>query len=160
MVHPVDLVEVWRGDLLESVHQGHVVICDATGEVVDAWGDPTALIYPRSSCKMFQALPLIESGAADTAGLTEAHLALACASHQGARIHTDRVTAWLSDLGLDDHALRCGPQLPNDVPARNDLIKRDASPCQYHNNCGTFSINTIVKVYCRPTILARLITHF
>lgn len=129
-----NLVEVWRGDLLESVHQGHAVVCDETGQIVHAWGDPDAVIYPRSSCKMIQALPLLESGAG--AHLTGEQLALACASHQGAAIHTDRVTAWLDDLGLADSDFRCGPQMPNDKPARYDLIRNHENPCQVHNNCS------------------------
>ncbi len=132
----VDLVEVWRGDLMECVHQGHVVVAGADGEIVQSWGDPSAVIYPRSAFKMIQALPLIESGAADAVGLRVDQLALACASHQGAAIHTDRVQAWLAGLGLTDDDLRCGPQTPNDVPARDRLIKTDKSPCQYHNNCS------------------------
>ena len=132
----VDLVEVWRGDLMECVHQGHVVVAGADGEIVQSWGDPAAVIYPRSAFKMIQALPLIESGAADAVGLRVDQLALACASHQGAAIHTDRVQAWLAGLGLTDADFRCGPQAPNDVPARDRLIKTDKSPCQYHNNCS------------------------
>lgn len=134
MANPVDLVEVWRGDLLESVHQGHAVICDDSGQIVEAWGDPTALIYPRSSCKMVQALPLLESGAG--AGLTDEQLALACASHNGAAIHTDRVRAWLGDLGLTDDDFRCGPQMPADTDARDHLIRAHETPCQVHNNCS------------------------
>lgn len=136
MAGPVDMVEVWRGNFLESVHQGHAVICDAAGEIVEAWGDPDAIIYPRSSCKMIQALPLIESGAADAFGLTSEHLALACASHNAAAIHTDRVARWLKDLDLTDDDLRCGPQPPGDKAAREALIKTDQSPCQIHNNCS------------------------
>ncbi|MEJ8561841.1 asparaginase [Yoonia sp. GPGPB17] len=134
MANPVDLVEVWRGDLLECIHQGHAVACDDTGQIVESWGDPTALIYPRSSAKMIQALPLLESGAG--AGLTDEQLALACASHQGAAIHTDRVKAWLDDLGLSDDAFRCGPQMPDDRDARYGLIRAHQSPCQVHNNCS------------------------
>ncbi|MEN8934980.1 MAG: asparaginase, partial [Planktotalea arctica] len=63
-------------------------------------------------------------------------LALACASHQGAAIHTQRVTRWLDDLGLGESDLRCGPQLPDDLPARTQMIKTDTSPCQIHNNCS------------------------
>lgn len=136
MTHPVPFAEVWRADLLESVHNGHAVICNAAGEIVESWGDPKAVIYPRSSAKMLQALPLLTSGAAAQAGLTSEQLALACASHNGALTHTDRVSAWLSDLGLSDQDLRCGPQLPDDLPARNALIKSDSSPCQWHNNCS------------------------
>ena len=60
----VTMVEVWRGGLLESYHAGHAVICDEKGNVVEAWGNPDAIAFPRSSCKMVQALPLLETGAA------------------------------------------------------------------------------------------------
>lgn len=134
MEKPVDLVEVWRGELLESVHQGHAVVCDEAGQVVHAWGDPSATIFPRSSCKMIQALPLLESGAG--AHLTTEQLALSCASHQGAAIHTDRVQAWLNELGMQDSDFRCGPQMPNDKDAMYGLIRAHQEPCQIHNNCS------------------------
>jgi len=128
--------EIWRADFLESCHAGHAVICDDTGQIVQAWGDPDQVILPRSSSKMVQGLPLITSGAADAAGLGTEHLALACASHQGAVIHTERVARWLSDLDLTDDALRCGAQMPSDDPAMRALVKTDQSPCQMHNNCS------------------------
>ncbi|MFK7940414.1 MAG: asparaginase [Roseovarius sp.] len=136
MTHPVSLVEIWRGSIVESQHLGHAVICDDTGQIVDAWGDPEAVVYPRSSSKMIQALPLVESGAAAAFGLTSEQLALSCASHSAAAIHTDRVTAWLAALGKTDADFRCGPQEPEDIPARNALITSDESPCRYHNNCS------------------------
>ena len=136
MTTAVPMVELWRGPFLESVHSGHAVICDEAGQIVQAWGDPDQVILPRSSSKIIQALPLIESGAADAFGLSVAQLALSCASHKAAAIHTDRVQAWLGDLGLSDADLRCGTEVPRDHPARDDLIKTDSSPCQYHNNCS------------------------
>lgn len=136
MTNPSPMAEIWRGPFLESVHTGHAVVCDDSGQIVQAWGDPEAVVLPRSSSKMIQAVPLIESGAADAHSLTTEHLALACASHQGAAIHTDRVGKWLDHLGLDDGAFRCGPQVPGDEPARDALIKSDQSPCQIHNNCS------------------------
>ncbi len=136
MTEPVALAEVWRGGIVECTHMGHAVICDENGDIVQAWGNPDQVIFPRSSCKMLQALPLIESGAADRFGLTTEQLALSCASHQGAYIHTDRVSRWLSDLGLGEADLRCGAQAPSDRVAKFDLIKSDQSPCQIHNNCS------------------------
>jgi len=130
------LTEIWRGPFLESVHAGHAVICDGSGQIINAWGDPDIVMLPRSSCKMIQALPLITSGSADAAGLGSEHLALACASHIGAAIHTDRVAAWLAGLGLDEAALRCGPQMPDDRDARSGLIRSETAPCQIHNNCS------------------------
>jgi L-asparaginase II len=135
MVDAVSMVELWRGGLLESVHRGHAVICDAKG-IVAAWGDPDAVIFPRSSCKMLQALPLIESGAASARGLTDAQVALSCASHNGAPLHVDMARRWVTDLGLSEGALRCGAHEPDDRGESDRLIRADEAPCQYHNNCS------------------------
>ncbi len=135
LANPV-LTEIWRGPVLECVHRGTAVVCRPDGEVIAAWGDPAQRMLPRSSCKMMQALPLVESGAAAAAGLTDRHLALACASHNGAAIHTDLARAWLADLGLDQSALRCGPQLPDDPDARIALECAARAPGQVHNNCS------------------------
>ncbi len=132
----IPMVEIWRGGILESSHSGHAVICDAAGEIVAAWGDPARTILPRSACKMIQGLALVESGAADAVGLGDEHLALACASHKGAAIHTDRVTRWLADIGRTEADLRCGPQLPDDPEASRALVCSDTRPCQIHNNCS------------------------
>ena len=104
--------------------------------MVEAWGDPDAIIYPRSSCKMLQALPLIESGAADAVGLQTEQLALSCASHNGAAIHTSSVGAWLDTLGLGESDLRCGSHMPQDRAESRRLICSDEKPCQLHNNCS------------------------
>lgn len=140
MTHPTQntetLVEIWRGPFLESAHTGHAVVCDASGQIVQAWGNPDLVVLPRSSAKMIQALPLIESGAAAAYGLTPQHLALACASHNAARIHIDPIAEWLTTLGLDDAAFRCGPQMPRDAEVHDDLIKTNGRVCRIHNNCS------------------------
>jgi L-asparaginase II len=130
------MAEIWRGPFLESLHMGHAVVCGPGGEILESWGDPNLTVLPRSSSKMLQAMPLLESGAADAFGLTGEQLALACASHQGAPIHTDRVQNWLKDLGLTDADLNCGPQAPRDEADLIKMHKTDASPCRYHNNCS------------------------
>lgn len=132
MTQAVPLVEVWRGGRVESVHLGHAVIAHAGGEVVQAWGNPAAVIFPRSSCKMIQALPLVESGAA----LVPEQMALACASHQGAALHVQRVAQWLADMGLTEADLRCGAHEPYDRAERDRLIRAHQAPCQCHNNCS------------------------
>ena len=132
----VPFIEFWRGEMLESQHRGFAVVCDAAGQVVDAWGDADKMIFPRSSCKMLQALPLIESGAADANGLSTEQLALACASHQGATIHTERVGNWLSTLDLTDDDLRCGAHEPYDRDTRDKMMCSAEAPCQAHNNCS------------------------
>lgn len=135
MSDPIKLVELHRNGHLESVHRGHVVVCDAAG-VVAEWGNAAQVIFPRSAYKMLQALPLVESGAADAAGLGVNHLALSCASHQGAHMHTDLARDWLAGLGMGEADLRCGPQIPADKEAQAMLRADYQSPCQLHNNCS------------------------
>lgn len=140
MTHPahdaVTLAEVWRGPFLESAHSGHAVICDDSGQIVQAWGAPGAVVLPRSSSKMLQALPLIESGAAAARNLTTEHLALACASHQGAAIHTEKVGAWMAQINRTDDDFCCGPQVSRDQDVRDAMIRAYESPCRIHNNCS------------------------
>jgi L-asparaginase II len=135
MPNPQPMVELWRGSLLESTHAGHAVIW-GPGGIEGVWGDPGTVIFPRSSAKMIQALPLVETGAAEAAGLTDAHLAFACASHQGEGRHVKLAGDWLAGIGLGEPDLRCGAHEPYDRDERNRLIKTDTSPCQLHNNCS------------------------
>lgn len=129
-------VELWRGDVLESIHTGDAVVCDARGDVIWALGDPTKVILPRSSCKMLQALPLLESGAARDAGLNSEHFALACASHRGQKIHVDRVTQWMDGLDLSEHDLRCGCQISDDPAYHDTLVRAGVVEDQRFNCCS------------------------
>ena len=132
MSRAVELAQVWRGDILESIHYGHAVICNGEGEVVEAFGNPDLVMLPRSSCKMIQALPLLESGAT----LSESQVAFACASHSGGAIHTEMARDWLAELGLAEGDMRCGSHMPQDQPELHRLIRAGAEPCQLHNNCS------------------------
>ncbi len=136
MSDAVAMVEVWRGGMLESLHRGHAVICDHSGAIILAWGDPEKTIFPRSACKMLQALPLVESGAAKAAALGSEQLALACASHNGALIHTAKVERWLAAIGKSEGDLRCGTQSPAAAEDRFRLHDAGTGPCQIHNNCS------------------------
>ena len=130
------MCEIWRGSYLESVHTGMAVICDKDGEISHQWGDPNALILPRSSAKMMQAIPLIISGAEKKFSIGEDLLALACASHNAAEIHLSRILDWLSHLGFSETDLRCGPQPSKDPYVKKQMLEKGQSPCQIHNNCS------------------------
>jgi L-asparaginase II len=134
MNNPI-LVEVLRGVLVESRHRGAVAVADADGEAVLAIGDVTTPIFPRSAIKALQALPLVESGAADAYGLGDEELALACASHSGEPEHVAGVTRMLARAGLDTAALRCGAHWPMAQPALVALA-RSGEPSALHNNCS------------------------
>lgn len=135
MVNPA-LVEVTRGNMVESLHRGRVAVVDTDGHLVAGWGDVEAPVYPRSAIKPIQALQLVESGAADHFALTARELALACASHSGEDTHTRAVAAWLSRIGLDDEALGCGVHWPKNNVASRALARAGEEPTALHNNCS------------------------
>ena len=115
MANPV-LVEVTRGNLVESRHRGMVVAVDGDGKVVFSQGDIDAAVFPRSACKAMQGLPLIESGAADAYGFGAKELALACSSHSGEPGHIAIAERMLSLIGLNGAALKCGAHWPIHQP--------------------------------------------
>jgi L-asparaginase II len=139
------MVEVWRGSLVESVHLGVAAVANARGEIIEGWGDIGLVTYPRSALKPVQAIALVETGAFAARGLTPQHLALACASHRGEPFHIKLAAAWLTELGLTETALACGPDHPADEATAAAAI-RDGHPAQriYHNcsgkHCGFLTV--------------------
>lgn len=130
------LVEALRGTAVESSHRGAVAVLDADGKVVTRFGDIERPIFPRSAVKLLQALPLVESGAADRLALTDAELALACASHNGEDTHADLAAAMLAKAGVDEQVLECGAHWPMHDATAHALAARRRSPCALHNNCS------------------------
>jgi L-asparaginase II len=108
------LANVTRGELVESVHPGIVVVADVSGRLLACHGDAEHVAYFRSAAKPFQAVPLVESGAADAFGFGPQDLALACASHDATPAHQRGVARMLARIGLDEDALRCGIAPPPD----------------------------------------------
>jgi len=130
------LVELRRGTLVESTHRGAIAIVDAEGEVVFALGDIEAPIFPRSAVKLMQAVPLVESGAADAYRLDDSELAIACGSHSGEAKHLAAVRSLLAKSGIEEKYLACGAHLPlSEHPAR-ELERAGRSPSPIHNNCS------------------------
>lgn len=134
-MNPV-LVNVWRGDTLESQHRGSVIVVNACGDTLFSVGDTGSLVFPRSSLKLIQALPVLESGAADALGLQAEQIALICASHSGEDRHTILVRAILQQLGLNTEALACGAEYPDYPQTAHQLIKQGIAPGREHHNCS------------------------
>lgn len=134
-MNPV-LVEVTRGQAVESMHRGAVAIVDADGGVAASWGDIDRPVFPRSAVKLLQALPLVESGAADRLGLTDEELALACASHNGEPAHVALAAGMLAKAGVDAGVLECGSHWPMLDSAARDLAAAGGQPHALHNNCS------------------------
>ncbi|MEJ0075926.1 MAG: asparaginase [Alphaproteobacteria bacterium] len=135
MSNPV-LVEVVRGALTESRHRGAVAVADADGATVLTLGDVARPVYPRSAVKPIQALPLIESGAAERYGFGDREIALACASHGGEPAHVEVAQGMLARAGLDLGALECGAHWPSHQPSSHALACTAGAPSALHNNCS------------------------
>jgi len=130
------VVEVTRGSMVESRHRAAVAVVDADGKVVQAWGDIEQPIYGRSAIKPLQALPLIESGAADKHDVSVAEIALACASHNGEPRHVELVLAWLKRIGCAVEDLECGGHMPYHDPSVETLVRSGTRPSALYNNCS------------------------
>ena len=146
MSNPV-LVNSWRGDVIENRHRGAIAVCDPHGRLLRAWGDVDSLVYPRSSVKLLQALPLLESGAAEHFRLDRRELALACSSHGAESAHTETLHGWLRRIGLDETALECGPHAPLHEPTATALLQQHQAYGAIHNNCS--GKHTAMLTTCR-----------
>ena len=122
--------------MVESRHRAAVAVVDAAGRVVHARGDVERPIYGRSALKPLQALPVIETGAAERYGLGQADIALATASHSGESRHVELARAMLARIGCTESDLECGPQWPTHEPSSVALARSGAGPDAIHNNCS------------------------
>jgi len=133
---PPLLIEVTRGNLVESRHRCAAAVCDAEGKVLRQWGDIEQPVYGRSAIKPLLALGLVETGAAEAFGLGDVEIALACASHSGEPRHVAAVQAWLGRIRLGVGDLECGAHLPYHEPSARALIRAGREPDAACNNCS------------------------
>ncbi|CAN5258347.1 asparaginase [soil metagenome] len=124
----VELAILERSGVDESRHLGAAVVVGPDGSVLRALGSPDALIYGRSSLKLFQAITVLRSGV----DLHGAQLVLASASHAGTPRHVDVVRELLQRAGLDENALQCPLDWPLDSAARSAA----SAPQRVTMNCS------------------------
>lgn len=135
MENPV-LIEVLRGPVVESRHRGAVAVVDGDGAIVMQIGNIAMPIYPRSAIKAIQALPLVESGAADAFLFGNKELALACASHSAEQGHVETARTMLARAGISEDDYECGVHWPFEQSGVIDFASHGVKPLQVHNNCS------------------------
>jgi L-asparaginase II len=135
VTNPV-LAELLRGGAVESFHRGAAAVVDSSGTTAASLGDIHRPVFPRSAVKALQALPLVESGAADRFHLTSEQLALACASHGGEERHVQTAASVLERATLDASSLECGSHWPGNEAASRALARKGGVPSALHNNCS------------------------
>ena len=130
------IVELRRGSVVESRHQVHVAVVDADSTLVAHAGDPQLVTFWRSAAKPFQALPLIEDGAADRFNLTAEDLALICASHSSEPGQVARARELLQKIGCSERDLLCGPHRPLSEAVAKDYETRGVRLTAVYSNCS------------------------
>jgi L-asparaginase II len=130
------LAQAVRGETIESIHRGHLIVVDGDGKTIASLGDPETVTFWRSSAKFFQVIPFLMSGAAERFGFSEKEIALACGSHSGEDMHVETARKMLEKCSLGESDLRCGAHLPFDEKRAEEMIREQKNPTQLHNNCS------------------------
>ena len=128
-----ELAIIVRSAVTESRHFGWLVALDADGAIAaNLGGDAPTQIQPRSTTKPLQALACLLAGAE----LDDEELAIAAGSHTGEDAHVDAVRRVLNRAGLDESALGCPVDWPEDEPTRERLIRDGESRSRIRMNCS------------------------
>ena len=124
------LAKVTRGDLVESLHLGHLIVLNADGSTYLSKGSPELPIYPRSAIKSLQAAAMLKAGLK----VEENELAIICASHSGSQSHIDLVTKMLTSRGLSTSQLKNAVDKPLGEKEKISWGEKPAS--QLAQNCS------------------------
>jgi L-asparaginase II len=130
------VVEVRRGDTVESQHRVHVAVCHEEQGLIASAGNPAHHSFVRSAIKMFQVLPFVEAGGIAHFEITGEELALCTASHGGEPFHVEAARSILRKARVTEAALACGPHLPLHEPTAHAMIAAGEKPGRIHNNCS------------------------
>ena len=128
--------EVWRGDVLESVHEVHAALVNTDGELLAYAGDPYLVTTARSALKPFQLLPTLLGGGQERFGLSNADIAFMCASHNGELQHTEHCEKLLQKLQAKPSDLECGAHPPYHQESAKAIFRSGLEPNEVHNNCS------------------------
>lgn len=122
-----------RDNRVESVHRGIGIVIGSDGKELARVGDPTALVYPRSTLKPIQTFSILETGTP----LEPLQIALATASHQGTTQHRDGVEAFLHAHQLSTNLLQCPADWPMGDEAKTEMLTSGLTePNQLAMNCS------------------------
>lgn len=142
---PPVLVEVRRGELVESRHRGHVVQVDASGRLEQGIGDPEIEVTLRSAVKPFALVALVESGAADDLRLSHSELAVMAASHTGEDMHVRTLQAVFRRAGVTQALLACGTAgMPLDQVTATRLARQGEAAGPIRHMCSGFHAASIL----------------
>jgi L-asparaginase II len=133
---PPVLVEVTRGDRVESVHRGAIAVVASDGVLVASVGDPDHFAFVRSSAKPFQLAPFVASGRFDEYRLGTEAMAIMASSHSGEDRHVRLVQEILRGAGVTSAVLQNQVHAPFDSATAQRLIRDGEKPTALRGNCS------------------------
>jgi L-asparaginase II len=132
----VPLIQTTRGGMTECVHYGAIAVVDTAGKVLAQVGNAQHRVFTRSTLKALQALPLMQSGAAQALKFAPHHVALLCASHSGEEMHVAGVQDMLAKANVPVTRLQCGCHVPLRYSFFDIAPPAGATFTPLHNNCS------------------------
>jgi len=129
-------VDFTRGKSVESTHQVKALVTNINGKILLSTDNENEFFFPRSSIKIFQAIPFAMSNAIKNYKLNKRQIALACASHKGEKFHIRELKRWISKINLKTKNLHCGIHGPLDKKSSEELIYSRKAFNELHNNCA------------------------
>lgn len=130
------VLELTRGEAIESVHYGSFAIVNSLGEIVSSYGDPDTITFLRSSAKPFQALPFIENKGHTHWQFSKREIAIMCASHTGTDEHMNVLLSMQAKIHVTQDDLLCGVHPPTDTKTNQALHLRGEAPTPNRHNCS------------------------
>lgn len=115
----VPMIDVWRGERVESTHAVAACACDDAGTILLEHGTIDVPVFLRSAAKPFIAAAAVRAGVAERFGLDAHEIAVMCASHMGEPRHLATAASILAKIGASIDDLQCG-----------------GMPDALHNNCS------------------------
>jgi L-asparaginase II len=169
----VPITVAYRGGHPENIHHGSLAVVNAQGQLLASVGDVDSPLFTRSSLKPFQAMPLIAQ-AGDRYALSDADVALLCASHNGEPMHVERAATLLAKIGADESSLACGSHLPFFFSTNNVAPELGSCFNRLHHNCsgkhtgmlllahalGASQIGYLDTSHAVQLAIARSVSHF
>jgi L-asparaginase II len=130
------ILEIIRGNTVESLHFGAIAVSDIDGNLLASWGSTDNPVFLRSAAKPFQAFPFLETGAAAAYDLTAKQIALICSSHAGTDMHVEVVRSIQDATGVNEQDLQCGVHSPLDKATAERLLREVEKLTSNRHNCS------------------------
>jgi L-asparaginase II len=130
------VLEIRRGNVVESIHFGAIAVADSSGRLIASYGNPRTVTFLRSSAKPFQALPFLERGGDQFFHLTSKEIALMCASHEGTDEQVEVLKGIQAKVGVQESDLLCGSHPLTHLPTVEAMRARGETVTPNRHNCS------------------------